>query len=203
MKKVVAISVLFLLCLFRVPAREKNFPRWTFGAEWGYVATVQSGFHHNFFSTEGYRIDLQGNEFKYKSNADLYFHAGYNLNRNWNISLYIGYAGVDDIHTVVPMSLRGTRYFKENEVGDRWLAFIDLGSGVCIKKDPQEILVGKVGGGYRFSLSADTKIDLLCSVRMTYTHPQIMYDNEIISMRWTNRNNAYVGAASIGIGITF
>lgn len=201
--KRIAIILLFVLCLTSAQARGRDFPRWTFGAEWGYVATVQSGFHHNFFSSEGYRIDLRDNEFKYKSNADVYLHAGYNLSRNWNVSLYIGYAGVDDIHNVVPVSIRGTRYFKENGAGDRWLAFIDLGSGICLKTDPQEILVGKLGGGYRFSLSADSKIDLLFSVRMTYTHPQIIYDEEVITMRWTNRNNAYVGAASIGIGLTF
>lgn len=181
----------------------KPYPSFTFGAEWGYVATLQSGFHHNYFSPDGYRCDTRGNSFLLHSNGDVYVNAGYNFNGHWNLSLYVGYAGVHDIHHVVPLSLRGTRYFGKDPLKDRWFAFLDLGSGFCLKKDIQEILVGKVGGGYRLSLSRDLKLDILLSARMTYTHPQVVHDGMDIPSDRTNRNNAYVGALSLGLGVSF
>lgn len=184
-------------------AQEKVWDRLTFGAEWGYIGVFQSGYHYNFFAPEGYRLDPRGNSFKHCSNAEGYLHAGYNLNDDWNISLYAGLAGVEHYNHIVPISLRGTRYFRENTMGDRWLAFVDLGSGLCLKNPPQEILVGKFGGGYRFSFSADTKLDFILALRMTYTHPEIDFYGTPIPMDRINRNNAYVSAFSVGMSITF
>lgn len=200
--------ILLCISLFsvRVMAQEESargLGRLTFGAEWGYVATWQSGFHYNYFSPDGYREDERGNEFLYYSNADVYIHGGYDFNEYWNVSMYIGYAGVHDIHKVIPVSLRGTRYFGDDPLKDRWFTFVDLGSGICIKKEPQEILVGKIGGGYRISLSSSVKLDFLLSARITYTHPPVIHDGVRISLKRTNRNNAYVGAFSVGMGISF
>lgn len=204
MLKKTLLILLAITCLTNASAHVKaDYPRFTFGAEWGYVATIQSGHHHNFFSPDGFRVDDRGNVFKYHSNADVYIHAGYNFNSNWNLSLYIGYAGVDDLQKVMPLSLRATHYFGIDPEADRWFAFWDIGSGICFKKKPQEIVAGKIGGGYRISLSRNTKLDFLASVRMTYTHPQVYFDGIPIDMQWVNRNNAYVGAISFGIGLTF
>ena len=139
----------------------------------------------------------------WQNNADLYIHSGVNLSRSWNLSLYAGYAGVGDIHKVLPVSIRATRYFGKDPLSDRWFAFTDLGSGICFKRPVQEILTGKIGGGYRMSLSRYSKLDFIISARMTYTHPQITYDQEIISHDMVRRNNAYVSALSLGIGLTF
>jgi hypothetical protein len=199
------ISILLIICSFNICVKAQNseFPRFTFGAEWGYVATVQSGYRCIFFPPEGYRVDVRDNSFGLHSNADMYMHGGMNLNENWNISLYIGYAGVSDIHKVIPVSIRTTRFFGRNHLADRWFAFTDLGSGICLKRPVQEILCGKIGGGYRLSLSRDTKLDFILSARMTYTHPQIIYDKMIISHDMVRRNNAYVSAISCGLGLTF
>lgn len=177
--------------------------RFTFGAEWSYVMTLQSGYHHNFFSTEGYRVDVRDNDFLFYSNGDVYFHAGYIFDEKWDLSMYIGYAGVHDIHAVIPVSIRGTRFFDADCKGDRWFAFTDLGSGICIKKEPQEILTGKIGCGYRFALSSTTRLDFIAAARITYTHPQVYDYGDMIPLSKTNRNNAYVSALSIGIGISF
>ena len=53
------------------------------------------------------------------------------------------------------------------------------------------------------SLSRYSKLDFIISARMTYTHPQITYDQEVISQEMVRRNNAYVSALSLGIGLTF
>jgi len=119
------------------------------------------------------------------------------------MSLYLGYEGIGDIHKAIPVSLRLTRYFGKYPLKDRWLAFADMGSGICIKRPVQEILSGKIGGGYRISLSRTTKLDFLVSARMTYTHPQVTYDKEVISHDMVRRNNAYASALSLGISLTF
>lgn len=206
MRRFAVILLCFSLFSVSVMAQEKAseaYRKVTFGAEWGYVAIWQSGFHHNYFSPEGYREDDRGNEFLHYSNADVYIHGGYNFNEFWNLSLYIGYAGVYDIHKVVPISLRGTRYFGKDPLEDRWFTFVDLGSGICIKKEPQEILVGKLGGGYRISLNRSTKLDFIVSARITYTHPQVVHDGVEIPLTRTNRNNAYVSALSVGMAVSF
>jgi hypothetical protein len=83
------------------------------------------------------------------------------------------------------------------------VCFADGGSGICLKTPVQEILTGKIGGGYQMSLSRDTKLNFLFSARGTFTHPSVYYDGSRIPMNRTNRNNAVVGAVSIGLGLTF
>jgi hypothetical protein len=203
MKKILAILLILISFNNFINAQKDRFSKYTFGVEWGYVATFQSGYRYIFFPPEGYRVDVRDNNFRLQSNADLYIHSGINLNSIWNLSLYAGYAGVGDIHKVLPVSIRATRYFGKDPLSDRWFAFTDLGSGICFKRPVQEILTGKIGGGYRMSLSRYSKLDFIISARMTYTHPQITYDQEVISQEMVRRNNAYVSALSLGLGLTF
>jgi hypothetical protein len=88
-------------------------------------------------------------------------------------------------------------------MGDRWFGFTDLGSGICVKEQPQEILVARLGGGYSLALSRFTRLEFICSARITYTHPQVYDQGDVIRLNKTNRNNAYVSALSLGLGITF
>lgn len=203
MKKILLIFMFIGAFARNSNAQENSFPRITFGAEWSYIATFQSGWHHNFFSPEGYRVDTSGNKFIYHSNVEAYLHAGYNISKNWNIALYLGMTGISDPHKAVPASIRGTYYVGDDPSRDRWFTYIDLGSGICLKKPPQEILTGKIGGGYRISLSRNTKLDFIAALRMTYTHPTVVYEDQIIPMEKVNRNNAYLSAISFGIGLTF
>ena len=197
--------ILLIICTFNifVNGQERLISRFDFGIEWGYMATFYTGYRYIFFPPEGYRVDIRNSSVKLRSNAEVYAHAGYNLNERWNLSLYAGYAGVSDFHKIIPVSLRGTRYFGNDPRGDRWIAYLDLGSGICLKTPVQEILNGKIGGGYRLALSKDTKLDLLMAARFTYTHPQITYDKLVISHDMIRRNNAYAAAVSIGLGLTF
>ena len=203
MKKILVILLILFSFNNFVNAQKDRFSKYTFGVEWGYVATFQSGYRYIFFPPEGYRVDVRDNSFGLQNNADLYIHSGVNLSSSWNLSLYAGYAGVGDIHKVLPVSIRATRYFGKDPLSDRWFAFSDLGSGICFKRPVQEILTGKIGGGYRMSLSSYSKLDFIISARMTYTHQQITYDQEVISQEMVRRNNAYVSALSLGLGLTF
>ena len=179
------------------------FPRLTFGAEWGYNATFLTAYYYNYFVPEGYRVDEKDSNFGLISNGDMYVHIGYNMNEYWNLSLYAGYAGLGNIHNAVPLSVRCTRYFGRNPMIDRWFAFIDIGSGVSLKLPPQEILSGKIGTGYRISLSRDTKLDLHASLRAIYTHPAIVYEQVQVPMEKININDAYLTAFTLSMAIVF
>lgn len=191
---------------FRSTGREKKTGsrtrRFTFGAEWGYVCSFYSGYHYNFFAPEGYRADPRGHGFGYTANGEVYLHAGYDLGKSSNLSAYAGFSAFGKQHYTIPISIRYTRYYKSSEKGDRWLSFIDLGSGASIKERPQEILTGKLGGGYRICLSNDVKLDFLVSLRTVLTHPDIDYYGTRIPSENINRNNAYASAISASISLT-
>ena len=187
-----------------VPSQESS--RWTYGAEWSYIGTIHYSTKYNYFNTEGYRQNRSSDTFGYWSNAEAMLHIGYNMKPNWNLSVYAGVMGMADIHNAATMSVRMTHYFgtiHPLHYHDTWLAFADIGTGVSIKHEPQEIVTGKLGGGYRINLSPDTKLDFIAALRLAYTHPQIMDGNDIITLKWTNRNNAFLQSFSIGMAITF
>ena len=197
---------ILLLAILLIPVgvgAETTPDRLTFGAEWGYIGTFYSGHHHNFYAPEGNRIDARKYGFTYDSNAEAYLHVGYDIKENYNISLYIGVSAMQDHHHTLPLSIRFTRLYNSNSRGDRMFAFIDLGSGISVKRQPQEILTGKVGGGYRMSLSRDTRLDFILALRTALTHPDIKYYGTDIARGKINRNNAYMSAFSIGMALTF
>lgn len=190
---------IFALLMPLITSAEEHSKKLTFGTEWGYVHTFYSGYHNNFFSQDGWRVDERDHGLCSYSNAEVYLHIGYNLSDKWNLSAYAGYTNITTINHCIPVSLRATRFFKENAKKDRWLTFIDLGSGITVRKHPQEILTGKLGAGYRISLSEGTKMDIIASFRMNYAHTDIIG----ISFEKINRNNYYASSASISISLTF
>ena len=204
MKKLAVICTMLIAFLTCAEAQSReDIPRITFGAEWSYVGSVFSAHHYNYFSPEGYRYNSKGAKAGFDSNGEALLHVGYNVTDSWNLAVYAGFTGIADIHNAIPVSFRATRFFKPDMKGDRWFTFADAGTGISIKKQPQEIAVLKIGGGYRVSLSRDTKLDFNAALRCTYTHPDIYFEHEIISQRWINRNNAIVVSASVGMAVTF
>ena len=204
MIKGAAIATILIFFLSTVPMQaQEDIPRFTFGAEWSSIATFFTIYHFNYFSPDGYRYDEKDTESRPSFNGEGLIHVGYNLNDDWNLALYSGFTGISSIHNAIPISFRATRYFSPNQKGDRWLAFADTGTGLGLKTQIQEIFTLKLGSGYRFSLSRDSKIDILVAARCTYTHPEIYFENEPISQRWTNRNDALVVSASVGMSVTF
>ena len=83
------------------------------------------------------------------------------------------------------------------------MTFMDVGTGISFKNEPQEIWTGKVGGGYRITLSRDTKLDFIAALRLACTHPQVMDGDDKITLEWTNRNLAFLQSFSLGMSITF
>ena len=195
------LAIILLLVLAAIPMTAGK--RLTWGLEWGYVGTFFSGMHLNYFSPDGWRADETLNEACFLSNGEVYAHIGWDLDRKWNLSIYAGYCGIQKLHHSIPVSLRATRYFQEDEKGDRWLIFMDAGSGISIKSHPQEIFTGKIGGGYSLRLSSGTYLNFIAALRGTYTHADIEYTGEMIPYDRINRNNAYGCSISLGISLSF
>ena len=177
--------------------------RWTFGAEWSYIGTFHYNTWFNYFNTEGYRQDSTSEVFGYWNNAEALLNVGYDFRPDWNLSLHAGVTSLADLHKALPVSLRLTHFFCCDQMGDTWLAFADLGTGLSLKQEPQEIVTGKIGGGYRISLSPDTKLDFIAALRLAYTHPQIIDGGDMIKLKWTNRNSALLQSFSLGMAIIF
>jgi hypothetical protein len=101
------------------------------------------------------------------------------------------------------VSLRVTHFFDKNKHGDRWLAFLDAGSGISLGKSIHEICIGKLGGGYRICLSENCGLDFIVALKMSYTHPdlyEMTYDAHIGTI---NRNNGYFSSLAIGMALSF
>jgi hypothetical protein len=205
MKRGLLILFVMLSCGFNAVGRntQTSCPDWTFGAEWTYNATFHEGYHHYFISTDGSREEMIGDLFTYYSNGEISIHGGYNFNNNWNLSLYISHTRLGGFHNAIPVTLRATRYFGQDTTSDRWFAFADLGSGFSLKQKPQEIYSGKLGGGYRLTLSRYTKLDFHVALRTVYTHPDVLYYGEQIDKDCINRNDGHLSSLSFGIGLTF
>ena len=205
MRRVTSILLFLIVSCAGLAARgaSDSIPRVTFGAEWSYCATFFKGYHHYFYAPEGFRVDDRGDGFKYFTDGEVYLHCGCNIGSRWNVSAYVGYTGIGDFHAGIPVSLRATRFFGQNALKDRWFAYCDIGSGISIKRSPQELMTAKLGGGYRLTLSRLTKLDLLASIRFIHTHPDIDFYGESIVEEHVIRNTGYVLSTTFGIGLTF
>lgn len=202
------LCIMLIICSFNINVNGQSgisdsFSRLSFGAEWSYIGTVHYSSWYNYFSTDGYRVDKDMNAHGYWNNAETLLHVGYNFSPHWNLSLYTGVSGFADIHNAIPVSIRATYCFGDDPLKDRWLTFMDIGTGVSIKTQPQEIWTCKIGGGYRITLSRDTKLDFIASFRLTCTHPQVIDSGEVIALEWINMNLALLQSFSIGMSITF
>ena len=192
--------IILILSILSICASAKKI---TFGAEWSYVATPVAIYHYNFFSSEGYRFNIHGSDTGYYNNGEVLLHVGTDLDENWNVSAYAGVCGLANYHNSLPISLRLTRYYENNPMGDRWFSFVDVGSGFTIKLPVQAIASVKLGGGYRLSLTKDSKIDIIAALKGAYTQPQIYHEGEFIDLKYTNRNDVYLLSGQLGISLTF
>lgn len=204
-KRLLSVVVLtfaaYLICN-GAPDGKKNYTTITYGIEWSYVESFSSFIHQNFYSQEGSRVDIKRSALFHKSEAEVYLHLGANLNKYWNLALYAGCTRIVHTHYAIPISLRLTRFFRPDPMGDRGISFIEAGSGPAFTKVPSPLFSARIGGGYRFSLNRKTKIDLIASYRLLYSQSQINYFGEIISHEAIMRNTGLYSAITIGVNIT-
>lgn len=180
---------------------KRAFPRFTYGIEWSYIATINTVYHHNFRAKEGFRMNEKGSTMMYASNGAILAHAGINIGVNCNLSVYAGYAGLAEGYAVMPVSLRYSWLFGKDPSASRWLCFIGGGCGLHAGDDSISY-TGRIGGGYRMSLSRSIKLDFTVSYQCSYAGiPFSDIDGEVPADR-IRRNDNYLSAINIGIGIT-
>lgn len=207
MKKIKLTILCILLCCTASAARP-GYPGFTFGAEWSYVATVLSYRHYNFISTDGQRVNQKKLYSGIHSNGQILLHGGYNFSRHFNLSLYTGYSGINKSESMIPVSLRGTFLLGRDPLANRGLVYLDIGTGINGLPDEARLsLSGKIGGGYRVSLSKCTKLDFLVSLQSIFTRPDVYEHNagetQYVTEDRLRRNNAFYFAPTFGIGLTF
>ena len=156
------------------PTAKIRRPLFTYGIEWEYVSTINSIYHHNFSAVDGYRVNDKGSKMMYAGNASVYAHAGVNIGRHGNVSLYAGYSGLYD-------------------------NYADGGCG--FRPGSEMSVMGKAGGGYRISLSRSVKLDMLLSYRCSYAEIPFSDQYGPVSDDRIRRNNNYLSAINLGIGI--
>lgn len=206
----VALAIFLLASICNAAAQDsesrKDFPRFTFGIEGSCMVTFGTYFHNNFIADDGYRINVREFDTGILCNGQLLANAGCNLSRNLNLSVYFGISGIRKHETALPLSLRLTAFFGKNPLEGRWFAFADGGTAVGTKR-PSFSPVGKLGAGYRISLTRSTKLDFLLSYQIIYDHPAIKESIDGVTTdvppERIRRNNTLINALTFGIGLNF
>lgn len=198
------IIFLLLLSCFSSEARtgRRDVPLFTYGLEWSYSAIFNVIWHHNFYTEYG-RVNDKDTRGFYESNGEILAHAGINLGKKVNLSLYSGYSGSLYNVRIVPFSLRLTCFYGNDSYANRWFSYIDGGNGIPVTRMHTSYYAGKIGGGYRISLSRSVKLDFNLAYRLSYISPDIYEYGEKIPENNIYRNDNYLSTIMLGVGLTF
>lgn len=211
-KKIICVVLLLsaLLPAWAAGKKDRSFPRMTFGIEGSFSGTFLAYRHSNFISNYGYRIDRKTFRHRFHGNGEFLLHIGYNVSSNINLSIYSGYSGAGNGKSghIYPFNLRCTWYPSERAEDDRWFAFLDVGP--ALKKTGSKADIagnGRIGGGYRLSITRSVKLDFLISLRQVILRNINLQPGgmgtEYIEKEKIRRNNASYTALTLGVGITF
>lgn len=188
--------------------RDRTFPRVTFGIEGSAAVTLGMFYHYNYIAEEGYRVNRKGMNRRAALNGQLAASVGCNFSRNINLSLNLGMSGIYRSKVMFPASLRATVLFGDSPLENRWFTFAEGGAGISFEgEDERPSPFGKLGAGYRISLSRSVKLDFLFACQLVYTHPDVSEDGGGVIIPVTGdrlrRNEAFVSALTFGIGLSF
>jgi len=171
----------------------------TYGVEIDYTAQFHVYSHFNYISESGYRVNHVDTDFSYLTNAQILGHIGMNLGKHTNLAVYGGYMGVTRHQKMFPLCLRATVLFGQPEDKGRGLMFAS--GGVGFKGSSQIIGIAqlaKLGGGYRFGLTRNVKLDVLCSLQEVLWHPNFFAESLDI-----RRSNEICLGLNLGTALVF
>ncbi len=180
----------------------RAFPLFTYGVELDYSAAFCNFYHHNYLASgTGNRVDATGSDLYYENNGIVLGHFGVNAGKHLNFSVYGGYGSIAREEQIFPLSLRATWLFGKDPLSSRWLCFLD--GGVAIRSSAETGGIGKIGGGYRISLSRSVKLDLMFSYQLVYSEITIADSNGVtVTENRMRRNDNYLNSINLAIGIT-
>lgn len=196
-------AALAAFCLLEASAsdRKREFPLFTYGVEWGYSTHIHTVSERLYYD-DGTRIPYSRNEWGYKSHGEVLIHAGINAGRHVNLSLYTGWSGIGEGISAIPLTLRGSVYYGRDTRRARWFNFAEGGTAFVPGQD-MPVYSGRIGAGWRASLSRSVKLDFSISYKMTYLRPGIMENGVPIPKEQVLFNHNYFSAICLNIGLTF
>ena len=160
------LPVIFLMLFCATLLLRAGGPRFSFGLEWGYTATILKTSQHNYICSEGYRIIDNPVSWWYYSNGSVLANAGLDLNDNINLSAYSGLLGVYSRRWVIPAELR-IRWCPAGLSSDGWLIHGGAAATFPTSSLYETGFRAIAGGGYRLALSNTISVDFLVSLNFT------------------------------------
>lgn len=178
MRKASVILLLLSLLSCALSAQDKG--RWydyfDYGVEWGYSGTFWDSFHYNYTSVDGARLDSRDDRLTFKSNGHLYGFVGARFARYFAADALVGWVGVYEGRRVVPVTLRGSVFFRGYDA-DGMKLFLEGGRCIAPSFSGKPIYIAKLGTGYRIMLESNFALDLALSLQAVHDHPLGVYDH--------------------------
>lgn len=171
MRRIIIISLLLLASCALSHAAQ---PFIRYGVEWGSSGTLFTAKHQNYTVGEGYRVDENHAGWTFIGNAQILADLGVNITPHIAVAAYTGMAGIAEGFRVIPLTMRGTYYFKEMDC-DGMLCYFDGGVGFKEIRNPSKICtLLSAGTGYHVALSRSVSLDFLFSARASLDRPDIV-----------------------------
>lgn len=204
MKRLTLILLSAFICITAAASSPKNdFPRITFGIEWGYSATVFTSYHFNYICSEGYRLDNEGRDFIYHSNGDIIGTFGVNILDWLRIGLFSGYEGISEDRRIIPVGAKLT-VCPDGYIENGVLFRIGGGMGISPRDRAMTTSFGIVGFGYHVALTRESSIDFILGYKAYIDHPPVEdIDGGYVSERDTRKNIATYHALNFSISLNF
>lgn len=179
-------------------------PEIKYGVEWGASALLLNTYQFNYVDpTDGYRVDEKGMEYHFYTNAHMLADVGVNFRNHFCASVYVGYEGIKQEKRIFPVTVRASYFFNDYH-SDGMLCFLEGGTGIH-PNDKFFSSIGRLGAGYRLSLSQNGSLDLLASIKFTTDRPEIanIHTGYPVPEHYIRYSFAGYGAVTLGIALNF
>ena len=174
MHRSIILFILLLAAWAPSFAAQPHIPFIRYGVEWGSSGTLYTSKHQNYTVSEGYRVDDNHAGWTFIGNAQVLANIGVNITPRIAVAAYTGLEGISKDFRVIPLTLRGTYYFKDMDF-DGMLCYFDGGVGFKGIRNPSEICtLLSAGTGYHMALSSSVSLDFLLSARASLDSPDIV-----------------------------
>lgn len=190
------------LSVSSVSAQKREFPLFTYGVEWGYSAHIHTAAEKLYYD-EGTRISDRYSTWGYQSHGEVLAHAGMNAGRHVNLSIYTGWSGIGEGISAIPLNLRCSVYYGRDTRRARWFNYAEGGTAFVPDRPDVPVYAGRIGAGWRASLSRSVKLDFSIAYKMTYLRPGIVENGVSVPKEQVLIDNNYFSAICLNIGLTF
>ncbi|MBP5522558.1 MAG: hypothetical protein J6X82_09085 [Bacteroidales bacterium] len=203
MKKILLAAFLLVFVPF-AKAGAGDFPRISYGLEWGYTGTFLRSWQYNYICSEGYRIVDSDEAWRYFSNGIFLANAGLDLGDKLNVSVYAGLSGVYFRRWMIPLEAR-LRFCPSGLDTSGFICYMGAGAMFPVSVLYKTNLGAKLGVGYRVSVFRNISVDFLLSAHFTTDHDQITDPDtkQLVPAQDITKNAAQYTAVCLSAAINF